>query len=117
MLRQERVVTIATVNVAQEMGIKDDELASILGVSVSLVSDWRNGSVAIKIDSDVYLAALSLIRLYKKIVSIVGIESAYVRGWLDAENRALNGVPRDLLKTSNGLLGVERYLDNHCGLI
>lgn len=106
------VLTKATIRAADRLEVSQKALASIIGVSESVVSRMRNGSFALERNSgkSFELAAL-FIRLYRSLDAIVGGDEAVARAWLRSENTFLRSRPIDLIQKVQGLLDVIQYLD------
>ena len=106
------VLAKATIRAADKLDVSQKVLASIIGVSESVVSRMRNGSFALDRNSgkSFELAAL-FIRLYRSLDAIVGGDEAVARAWLKNENTALQNRPIDLMQKVQGLLDVIQYLD------
>lgn len=109
---KERVVTSSALKASSLLGLTGAELADVLSVSPGQVSGFRNGQKTLAIDSGPYQAAVALLRIYRSLAGIVGEDKEYLRGWLNADNRALNGKPRELIRKYQGLYNVLQYLDN-----
>lgn len=104
------VLTTATRRAAERLGLNQTQLADVVGVSAATVSRWYQGSAAINPDSKEGEHALLLIRLFRSLDSIVGNE-ATAQAWMASANTGLGGVPRDLIRKTEGLVHVVRYLD------
>jgi hypothetical protein len=61
--------------------------------------------------------ATLFVRLYRSLDALVGSNEAQARAWLDGENAALGGVPRELIASAEGLVRVVQYLDAARGRI
>ena len=107
----DRVLGKATTRAANFLGLKGNEVALILGVSEAMVSRIRNGERGLAPDSKEGQLAKLLIRVYRSLDAQVGNNAEHRQRWLDSFNRALNGVPRELLKEPVGLVNVVQYLD------
>jgi hypothetical protein len=106
------VLTKATIRAADKLEVSQKVLASIIGVSESVVSRMRSGSFALERASGkpFELAAL-FIRLYRSLDAIVGGDEAVARAWLKNENTVLQSRPIDLVQKVQGLIDVIQYLD------
>jgi hypothetical protein len=106
------VLTKATIRAADKLDVSQKVLASIIGVSESVVSRMRNGAFALERNSgkSFELAAL-FVRLYRSLDAIVGGDEAVAKAWLKNENTALQSRPIDLMQKVQGLLDVIQYLD------
>ena len=56
------------------------------------------------------LAAL-LVRLFRSLDAIVGNDSANASAWMNSFNRALDGVPRELIESPQGPVMTLQYVD------
>ena len=106
------VLTKATIRAADKLEVSQKVLATIIGVSESVVSRMRSGSFALERASgkSFELAAL-FIRLYRSLDAIVGGDEAVARAWLRNENTVLQSRPIDLVQKVQGLIDVIQYLD------
>jgi predicted transcriptional regulator len=106
------VLTKATIRAADKLEVSQKVLASIIGVSESVVSRMRSGSFALERASgkSFELAAL-FIRLYRSLDAIVGGDEAVARAWLKNENTVLRSRPIDRVQKVQGLIDVIQYLD------
>jgi hypothetical protein len=51
------------------------------------------------------------VRLFRSLDAIVGSDDVAARAWLRADNRALGGVPFELIRDAAGLVRTVDYLD------
>ena len=105
------VVSKAVYRAADRLGLDDSALARAIGLSEADISRLGIGSYMLEPGSEPYALALLLIRLFRGLDTILSGEEASVRSWMSAENRALGGVPRDLVQTKAGLVDAVRYID------
>mgnify|MGYP001193077424 CR=1 FL=1 len=106
------VLSKAVVRAAEHLQLSRAALARILGMSPASVTRLHQGRLQLDPGSKPGELALLLVRLFRSLDSIVGDRDA-ARAWLGSENLGLNGVPRDLLSTPQGLVHVVDYLDAH----
>lgn len=105
------VLSKALMRSAAYLGLNGAQLAAAIGVSESSVSRLVNGSRALELGTkEAELAAL-LIRCFRSLDALVGGDDAQRRAWMATHNRALNGVPRDLTASAQGLVNTLAYLD------
>jgi uncharacterized protein (DUF2384 family) len=106
------VLTKATIRAADKLDMSQKALASIIGVSESVVSRMRKGSFTLERESGKpFELAVLFIRLYRSLDAIVGGDEAVARAWLRNPNTALRNRPIDLIQKVQGLLDVIHYLD------
>lgn len=104
------VVAKAALAAAQRLGLRDRQLAGIIGASEASVSRLRNGRGLNPSSKEGELALLFL-RLYRGLDALVGGDDAAARAWLHAANNHVGGVPADRITTIEGLVDVVQYLD------
>ena len=106
-----RVLGKAVVRSGELLGLSAARLAATIGVSESSVSRLAHGTRAIEPGSkEAELAAL-VIRCFRSLDALVGGDDAQRRAWMGSYNRALNGVPRELVASAHGLVTTVAYLD------
>ena len=104
------VLTKAVLRAAEQLGLRNRELAQVLGSSEASVSRL-SGRRAIEPDSKEGELALLLLRLFRSLDALVGGDTAKARAWLQAENTHVGGVPATRIRTVEGLVDVVQYLD------
>lgn len=107
------VLTEATLRAADLLGLKNAELAAILGVNRSTVSRWQNpqNSSLISAKSKTGEAAALFIRMIRSLSTFFAGEFEQCGRWLRSDNSYFDARPIDLIKTSQGLVRVCDYLD------
>ena len=104
------VLTEAIANLQSSLGLKQQALGEILGMSRNTVARTI-GKQPIAPDSKQGELALLLIRVYRSLYAIVGNNGDDIRHWLQTGNHHLGGVPLELMKSVQGLCNVAAYLD------
>ncbi|MGM0767693.1 MAG: MbcA/ParS/Xre antitoxin family protein [Pseudomonadota bacterium] len=100
----------ATLNAGKALGLTQADVADIVGRN-------RTGLLRDGIDpaSKSGELALLFIRLYRSVYALVGGDQDAMKHWLGTENRYFGDVPRDLVKSAEGLVRVNHYLDSMRG--
>ena len=106
-----RVVTKAAVRAAERLGIKNNVLARILGVSEPTVSRMTQGSYVVKRGQKDFELAVLFARLYRSLDAVVGGDDAVASDWLRNKNHGLGETPLHLIQSVTGLVNVIQYLD------
>ena len=106
----DRVLAKAVFAAADRLGIRQRELAAILGASEASVSRLQRGRSLEPASKEGELALLFL-RVFRSLDALVGGDDAQARAWLHADNIHLGGAPVDRVKTVEGLVDVVQYLD------
>jgi DNA-binding XRE family transcriptional regulator len=105
------VVGKAVARAASLLGLTNAALARTIGVSEATASRLRAGAYALEPDSKPYELSLLLIRLFRGLDAVMNGDEAALRSWMVSTNRALGGVPRDLVQTAAGLVAAVDYVD------
>lgn len=105
------VLAKATLRAATLLGLNGAALGKVLGLSEATVSRVLNGERTIEPQSKEGELASLLVRLYRSLDTLVGNDEKRRRDWLNSYNNAVNGVPREMVQTAQGLVLVVSYLD------
>lgn len=100
----------AVMNAAARLGLRQREIAAILGMSEASVSRLARGR-SIDPSSKEGELALLFVRLYRSLDTLVGGDDGRARAWLTTPNDHLSGVPAERLTSVQGLVDVVQYLD------
>ena len=103
------VVLKAFTNACKELGVTQDEASRIIGVDRATLS--RNKNKGFDPQSKTGELCLQFVRVYRSLFAIAGGDQDFMRHWLNAENTALSGKPRELMSSVVGLIQVNEYLD------
>lgn len=109
--RREAVLTGATLRAAALLGLTDADVAQVIGVSGATVSRLRGKQRTISLGTKEAELALLLVRVYRSLDGILGEDREAMRGWFNGKNRHLRGIPRELIRRTDGLVHVLEYLD------
>ena len=104
------VLTKATLAAAERLGLRNRQLASIIGSSEASVSRLSSGRTLDPASKEGELA-LMFLRLYRSLDALVGGDDARSRAWLHSGNDHVGGVPVERIRTVEGLVDVVQYLD------
>ena len=105
------VVSKAVSRAADLLGLTNAVLARTIGVSGATASRLRAGHYLLEPGTKPYELALLLIRLFRSLDAVVGGDEPSLRSWMVTANRALGGVPRNLVQTATGLVAAVDYVD------
>src|SRR5258708_11199800 len=105
------VLSRATVEAARFLGVAQQELAGVIGVSGATLSRLARGQKQLEPGSKPWQLAALFVRLFRSLDAIVGSDDAAARAWLRGENSALGGVPLLLIRDPAGLVRPVDYLD------
>ena len=105
------VAAKALLRAADLLGISAKELSAVIGLSEASVSRLKRGDGRAQLAGKPYELALLFIRLYRSLDAIMGGDDDASRGWMRAENSAVDGAPVQRIRTIDGLANVLAYLD------
>ena len=106
----EVVLTKATLRASSLLGLSNAALAKVIGVSSSTVSRYSD-SACINPASKTGELALLLVRIFRSLDPLVGSDGERRKHWMHSNNRALNGIPAELIQKPDGLSRTLAYLD------
>lgn len=104
------VLTKAFLNAGQALGLRNRELALIVGASEASVSRLARERLIEPNTKEGELALLFL-RLFRSLDALVGGDETKARAWLHASNTHLDGIPAERIRQVEGLVDVVQYLD------
>ncbi len=104
------VLTKAVLRAAERLGLRNRDLAHVLGTSEASVSRLSKERRLEPTAKEGELALLFL-RAYRSLDALVGGDDRKARAWLEAFNEHLQDVPKELLHRVEGLVRVVQYLD------
>jgi len=105
------VLSKAAVRASRELGLRQADLAKILGLSTATASRLDSGTWRLPSGSKAWELAAAFVRVYRSLAAITGGKSEAMRAWLHSENDALGAVPAQRLLSAEGLFSVLNYLD------
>ncbi|PSF12184.1 XRE family transcriptional regulator [Marinobacter fuscus] len=102
----------ALLNAARTFGLSQTDVAAVVGRN-------RTGLARDGIDPDSKSGELALlfIRLYRSVYALTGGERDAMNHWLNTPNHYFEATPRELIRTTEGLVRVVHYLDAMRGQI
>lgn len=107
-----RVLTGALLETARRLRLRSTDLGRILGVSQPTASRLMNGRLLLPEGGKAWELAAHLVRLYRSLAALVGLDDELARAWLTSGNEAFAGrEPLQLIQSVEGLVHVCDYLD------
>jgi hypothetical protein len=108
------VLTKAVLAAARLLGLRNRDMAGVLGASEASISRLASGRLIEPASKEGELALLFL-RLFRSLDALVGGEAEKARAWFYADNTHLGGVPAERIRQVEGLVDVVQYLDSMRG--
>ena len=104
------VLAKAAISAAERLGLRNKQLAEIIGTSEASISRLRSGR-SLDPDRKEGELALLFLRVYRSLDTLVGGDDVKARDWLHATNDHIGGIPAERMRTVEGLVDVVQYLD------
>lgn len=105
----------AVVRAAELLGLSQQALARIIGVSRPTISRLGQGRYRLsRNQAKSWELAVLFVRMFRSLDALLGHGEA-ARAWLDGPNTDLGARPVELIGTAEGLVRVVHYLDAHRG--
>lgn len=104
------VLARAVLNAAERLGLRNRQLALVIGSSEASVSRLQTGR-GLDPESKEGELALLFLRVFRSLDALVGGDDDKARAWLHAHNDHVRGVPAVRMTSVEGLVDVVQYLD------
>lgn len=105
------VLAKATARASTLLGLSGAALSRIIGLSEPSVSRILKGERPLDPNSKEGELSLLLVRVYRSLDPLVGTDDQKRKAWMKSPNRALGGVPAQLIERADGLVATLNYLD------
>ncbi len=96
---------------AEALGLKQANIAEIVGKSESYISRMRSGECHFTPGSKEWELAALFIRLYRGLDAIMAGDEKSTQAWMRNHNKDLNGTPMELIRHVTGLVDTVTYVD------
>ncbi|KTD53245.1 hypothetical protein Lsan_3655 [Legionella santicrucis] len=107
---EDQVLATALINLREILSISINDLSKIIGLHRNTLRNALNNK-KIETKSKEGECALLLIRIYRSLFALNGGNIDAMNHWLKTNNRHIQGVPLETMKTILGLSRVVNYLD------
>lgn len=106
------VLSKATLNAADYLGLSHSELGQLLGISESSISQLVAFERFIDPHGHEGELALMLVRIFRALDALVGGDADARITWMNAHNQAIGDMPKHSIQTRSGLEHTLTYLNN-----
>jgi transcriptional regulator with XRE-family HTH domain len=107
---KEVVLAKALLNAAEQLGLKQQQLANVLGVHRTAISRLRS-KLALDPASKQGEIALLLIRIARALSALTGGDREWMQHFMHSPNKVTQGVPAEQITTIQGLVRVMTFVD------
>ncbi|WP_109440756.1 MbcA/ParS/Xre antitoxin family protein [Acinetobacter haemolyticus] len=104
------VLAKAVLNAAEQLDLKQVQLAAILGVHRTAISRLKN-NLELDPASKQGELALLLIRLSRALYALTGGDTDWMRHFMNTPNRVTGGIPVEQIESVSGLVSVLQFVD------
>jgi DNA-binding XRE family transcriptional regulator len=106
----DEVLAKAVLNAAEQLGLKQAELAAVLGIHRTAVSRLKH-NLSLDPKSKQGELALLLIRVARAVFALSGGDADRIKHFMHSPNRVTGGVPAQQVQTIHGLMQVLHFVD------
>ncbi|MDX3775009.1 XRE family transcriptional regulator [Chromatiaceae bacterium AAb-1] len=106
----EVVLAKAVLRAAEQLGLKQAELAAVLGIHRTAVSRLKQNLVLDPASKHGELALL-LIRVARAVFALAGGDKDWIRHFMQTPNNVTGGIPAQQVQSVHGLMQVLQFVD------
>lgn len=107
---KETVLAKALLNAADQLGLKQAELAAVLGVHRTAISRLKS-SPSLNPASKQGELALLVIRIARALFALTGGDEGWIKHFIHSPNKITGGVPAQQMQSIQGLIQVVQFVD------
>ncbi len=104
------VLAKAVLNAADQLGLKQAELAAVLGIHRTAISRLKQNP-ALDPKSKQGELALLLIRIARALFALTGGDKDWIKHFMHSQNQVTGGIPAKQMETIQGLMQVLNFVD------
>ena len=112
----ETVLAKALLNAADQLGLKQADLAAVLGVHRTAISRLKQNPSLDPASKQGELALL-LVRMARALFALTGGDQVWIRHFMRSPNKVTGGVPAEQIASIQGLISVVQFVDAMRGKI
>lgn len=112
----ETVLAKALLNAADQLGLKQADLAAVLGVHRTAISRLKQNPSLDPASKQGELALL-LVRMARALFALTGGDQVWIRHFMRSPNKVTGGVPAEQIASIQGLVSVVQFVDAMRGKI
>ncbi len=112
----EAVLAKAVLNASLQLGLKQADLAAVLGIHRTAVSRLKS-LPSLDPKSKQGELALLLIRVARALFALTGGDNDWIQHFMQTSNKVTGGVPAEQIKSIQGLMRVLQFVDGVRGKV
>lgn len=110
------VLAKAALNAAEQLGLKQAQLAAILGVHRTAISRLKSNPELDPTSKQGELALL-LIRMHRALYALTGGDTDWMHHFMNTPNHVTGGIPVQQIESISGLVSVLQFVDGIRGKV
>lgn len=110
------VLAKAVLNASAQLGLKQAELAAVLGLHRTAVSRLKK-TATLDPESKQGELALLLLRMARALFALTGGDKDWIRHFMRTPNKLTGGIPAEQIATIQGLMTVLQFVDGIRGKV
>lgn len=107
---QQSVLAKAVLNAADQLGLKQAELASVLGVHRTAISRLKQSQSLDPLSKQGEIA-LFVIRIARALFALTGGDAEWIKHFMRTHNKITGAVPAKQIESIQGLMTVVQFVD------
>ena len=107
---QATVLAKAVLNASEQLGLKQSELAAVLGVHRTAISRLKQKPSLNPLSKQGEIALL-LVRIARALFALTGGDADWVKHFMHTHNKVTGGIPAKQIQSIQGLMTVVQFVD------
>jgi len=107
---QETVLAKAVLNAAEQLGLKQAELAAVLGVHRTAISRLKQNKSLDPLSKQGEIALL-VVRIARALFALTGGDSEWIKHFMHTHNKVTGDIPAKQIQSIQGLMTVVQFVD------
>jgi len=107
---QESVLAKAVLNAAEQLGLKQAELAAVLGVHRTAISRLKQNQSLDPLSKQGEIALL-VVRIARALFALTGGDTEWSKHFMHTHNNVTGGIPAKQIESIQGLMTVVQFVD------
>jgi len=107
---QETVLAKAVLNAAEQLGLKQAELAAVLGVHRTAISRLKQSKSLDPLSKQGEIALL-VVRIARALFALTGGDSEWIKHFMHTHNKVTGDIPAKQIQSIQGLMTVVQFVD------
>ena len=107
---QESVLAKAVLNASEQLGLKQAELAAVLGVHRTAISRLKQNQLLDPLSKQGEIALL-VVRIARALFALTGGDAEWIKHFMHTHNKITGDIPAKQIESIQGLMTVVQFVD------